>query len=148
MRGELKLGGMLMNKWCRDRGEFNINALLQFEADHAVKFPDEYVQLVSEHNGARPERNSFDLGNTKEMVFNSLLNWDACRENNISSVYAWFSSELGRLDIVPIANDPFGNYICLLFKGNGSHVVVVWFHETGEIKSSDMSFSNFINSLY
>lgn len=137
-----------MVKWHGERGNFNIKTLRQFESENKVRFPDEYIQLVSEHNGAKPRPNCFDINGKRGLVFARLLNWDSKRENDIVSVHSWFLHEVERNDIVPVAIDPFGNYICLSFAKRGSPIVVVWFHETGNIVSTKKNFARFIESFY
>lgn len=136
-----------MNTWKFMRGEFDLNVLRAFEQEYDISFPEPYIDLVSEFNGSCPEKECFDLADKKQLVFNTLLTWDVSRKSNVKDVSLWFCKETNCRNTIPIAIDPFGNYICLKFDGNES-TVVVWFHETGEFESSEQSFHDFIESLY
>ncbi len=137
-----------MNTWKFMRGEFDLNVLRAFEQEYGISFPEPYIDLVSEFNGSCPEKESFDLTDKKQMVFNTLLTWDVSRKSNVKDVSSWFCRETNCLNTIPIANDPFGNLICLSFIEKKAPVVVVWFHETGVVKTSKKTFSNFIEALY
>ena len=49
-------------------------------------------------------------------------------------------------DLLPIADDPFGNLICYKFTGENGRIVF-WDHETDEIDDVADSFSELLSKL-
>jgi len=138
-----------MNKleWLRSRGEANLGSINKLEQKLDVIFPVEYREIVLKHNGAVPSLKIFDIANRPGFIFQRLLNWDINRESNLMSMVDWIVKELPQ-NIVPFAEDPFGNFICFDFKGRDTVKIVFWNHEEKSITFVADSFVSFLAILH
>jgi len=132
--------------WKNSKGEFKKEVLENFEKNNGVKFPEKYVKIVKNFNGAYPDKNKFDLENEKEKVFYKLLNWDVNRKNNMIDFYKNHESHFDS-KIIPFGEDPFGNLFCFNFK-NENPSVLYWNHELNQFTKVAEKFESFLNMLY
>lgn len=84
----------------------------QVESICGVRFPDSLRQCIIQNNGGRPATNSFDTIDTKERVVKTLLSFNSSDKENIYVALEFFKNEQVN-NLIPLANDPFGNYICM-----------------------------------
>ena len=54
---------------------------------------------------------------------------------------------LSNSNLIPIAEDPFGNLYCYSFKENGSEIIF-WEHEDGTVNYVCNSFKELLTMLY
>lgn len=142
------------------RGHISEEDILDFERKYNINLPESYRSFLLQNNGGTPNPNIFDFNdnygqNTSSLVhyFYALYNGDGY--DNIEQNYKLFKSE-GRIpiNILPIADDPFGNMVCISFSGSDCGKIYFWDHELeSQNKSYDNlsliadSFTDFINSL-
>ncbi|CAH1216830.1 hypothetical protein PAECIP111891_04485 [Paenibacillus allorhizoplanae] len=119
-----------------------------------IQFPDDYVNIACESHGGSPIPDSFDFENHEEAVFGYLLSFNHDSINYIITTYENVKDRLPS-DVIPIADDPFGNLICFDFRMNNKNPkVVFWDHEIAftnpdrAISFISSSFSDLINKLY
>jgi len=133
-----------MNIWKYIRTNISIDNIVKYEQEAGIVLTDEIKEFILTHNYARPEKNTFDTKDSKERVFLKLLSFNHDDKENVFDVYSSLKKELP-VGIVPIAMDPFGNFICL--DANNS-TVVFWKHEDSKIEFISDTFPHLINSLY
>ena len=117
-----------------------------FEEKTGHKLPTDYFECVLINNAGYPNPERVKSAKGDERVLNGLLNYDQHKKANIFSTYETFVQSTGRKDIVPFANDPFGNYFCFDFAQSIS--VVFWKHETNTVEEICDSFTNLLELLY
>jgi hypothetical protein len=104
------------------------DAIRRVEEYWNVQLPADYVDCVLQHNGGHPSRDVFDVpGNSR--VFGYLCDFHAESGSYVLDSYEDMRDRL--LDwIFPIADDPFGNMICLDYRVDRVNPsVVFWDHE-------------------
>lgn len=129
--------------WEKGRGQVNIKQIQEFESLYKVSFPEMYKKIILVSNGGYPSKTLFDLDNGREVVFESLINWDKARKANF---YFWLDN-LDIENIVPFGKDPFGNLICFDFSTQENPVIKFWDHETNDFYVIAESFDDFLNKL-
>ena len=120
----------------------------QFEVRSDYHYPEQFIQIVLEHDGASPKNNVYDTELIKGRVFEYLLSFN---EEDDAPIWDYLGDEkewdIDGLDwrYVPFAIDPFGNFICF---DRTNDRVVFWNHETTEVEVVADDFSSFIDALY
>ncbi|MCX7570162.1 SMI1/KNR4 family protein [Tumebacillus sp. DT12] len=99
-----------------------------------VVFPTDFREFLLKHNGGRPTPNKFDFIDTNGESSNSQIDFFfAIFEGHIDNLEIEYRArvEEDRLlpHFVPIANDPFGNLICLSVRSEDLGKVYFWDHE-------------------
>lgn len=124
-----------------------------------VVFPTDFREFLLKHNGGRPTPNRFLFKDHEGKDSSSLVHFFHAiydgRIDNLEMKYQFLVSE-GRLlpKMAPIANDPFGNLICLSVAGEDLGNVYFWDHEiepeTAGYENMSLiadSFTEFLNKL-
>lgn len=123
--------------------------LLDLEKHLKVSLPRAYRQLVKEVNGGRPSRKVVALSDGRELVVKSFLNMDPAAKGGVLDVKGWLKDILPD-NVVPFANDPFGNYFCFKYKRltrKAELKVYYWNHENRELSFVADSFEGFLGKL-
>jgi hypothetical protein len=129
-----------------------------------LKFPEEYINHLMKFNGGRCKPNVFHF-NERGKPESDVVEWFLAvydgESYNLMKKIEWFKVEEKRIPsyMIPIANDPFGNLICLSCGEQDYGYIYFWDHEleSGEIDLDDSKFENlsyisdslgsFLNSL-
>ena len=123
----------------------NSNELIdKVESNYAIKFPDTLKQCIIQNNGGRPATNSFDTIATKERVVKTRLSFNPSDKENIYVALEFLKNEQVN-NLIPLANDPFGNYICL---DREDKKIYFLNHNTLEIEFIAKDYEAFLNMLY
>jgi cell wall assembly regulator SMI1 len=97
-----------------------------------VSFPPDYRACVKQCDGGWPKPRYFDYPDPSlgpvESCIGRFLSLDENREGNILAVVGWLSEQLPP-GVVPIANDPGGDYVCFDYRSGATPTVVYWMHE-------------------
>ena len=127
------------------------NEISFLENQFGIKYPKEYVELVLNNDGASPTYDCWDMPNgEKEKVFDHLISLSDKNISNVFNTYYILKNEFGISDLIPFADDPFGNYLCFM-KNN----MKIYYYNcdgydnpnyVGEYVAA--SFGEFIASLY
>lgn len=112
-----------------------------------VALPDEYVECVMKNNAGYPSLTRFKTAEGVEHMVDMLLSFDEKKSVNIYNTYQSMLASTGNKWLLPIAEDPFGNYICFIFLGSGTKVVF-WDHETGKVETISATFAEFLAKLH
>lgn len=120
-----------------------VDSVNVFEKIHSINLPNDVISCITTNNGGRPDRKVFDTNLSKGRVFKSLLSFN---DNDIETIYdAYNIMAKENRNLIPIASDPGGNYICFDTKQKN---MVLWLHETGKSELIAQSFTEFLNKLY
>lgn len=132
--------------------QLTLEELEKTESRLGFKFPIDYKDFLLKHNGGTPKPNTF-IFIEKSIQSNSLVDffhaiYDAGSDGNLELDYNYFRSS-SRIppNIVPIAGDPFGNFICLSVAGNDKGKMYFWDHESEPQNSSYENLSLIADSF-
>ena len=134
--------------WERSRGTFSLSILEKLEVEKSIVFPKEYKAILENYNGAHPSKSLVNIEGNREVVFESLLNWDSSRKANIFFWIECIERETGLSSLIPFGKDPFGNLFCFIFNKKENYEVVFWDHETNKLYRINDSFNSFLCNLY
>lgn len=137
-------------------GKLKESALLNFEKYIGVKLPIEYRKYQLEHNGGKPFPHDFTI--SKQEGDDSIHHFYGLHSGpdylQLRSHYDTYCDRMPP-EIIPIADDPFGNQICIGIKGKYTEKIYFWDHEKesgqsnwSNIKEIASSFDQFLNSLF
>jgi hypothetical protein len=99
------------------------------ESQLNVKFPEDYIDCAKINHGGNPSLQVYDFPEHYEAVFNSLLSLSPDESSYIVDVYNNVKKRLVD-NIIPFADDPFGNLICFDYRNGTDNVsIVFWDHE-------------------
>ena len=109
--------------------------LKSIESKYGFNFPSQYRAFLLQHNGGRPEPARFQFLDANGPYSDSLVNWflaiydGEC--DNFEKAFRALKVEHVRIpqNLVPIADDPFGNMICISVSGDDVGAVYFWDHE-------------------
>lgn len=118
-------------------------ALERLEKKCGFTLPSEYLSIVKQYNGGRPQNKLFLTETQAEHQLKTFLslNEDDCE--NVWETFEW-ESPVAANGYLAFAVDGFGNMICL--KENGS--VVFYDHEKNAEEPVAKTFSEFMDVLY
>lgn len=138
--------------WKNSNGKLTVEDIDQVEKQLNIKFPQDYIEIVSNNDGGYPYPNKFKL-NDNEEVFNNLISFKEDDYSNIFEVLEDISGSIIK-GVIPIAEDPFGNLICFDFRDKLEPNIVFWNHEVAEedveksISFVCKTFTVLLSSLY
>lgn len=110
----------------------------KIEAHFGLSLPEDYKASLETCNRGKPTLERFDTEHKKECVLDYLVDL----EDTIAIAQAIPS------DLIPIATDPFGNFIAFKIADGRIDSVVFWDHERDEISNLSGSFTEFLAKLY
>ncbi len=116
------------------------NVIERFANENGISFTQDFKEFFMVNNGGRPSLNTCLLENGDEKVVNAFLSFNECDKENIYNarrIIAEINEEL-----IPFANDPGGNYYCLL-----ESAVVFFSLEDEEVYAVADSFAMFLKGL-
>jgi hypothetical protein len=145
----------------RPTSDAEIDAL---EARLKIKFPMDYRLWLLKYNGGRPTPNRFQQKGKSGPYTDSLVAWFLAihdgKYSNLESKFKNLKVFQKRLpeNLVAIADDPFGNEICITVAGKDYGAVYFWDHEEEGPEGVEPdyrnchlvadSFTEFINNLH
>ncbi|WP_321383465.1 SMI1/KNR4 family protein [uncultured Enterococcus sp.] len=139
--------------WDFSKGPLTAQEINYVENQLEVKFPQDYIDVVSKHNGGFPEPDNFTVG-TREEMMNNLINLKADADYNIFQMIDAVSDRLVS-GLIPFGRDAGGNLICFDYRTNEVPTVVFWDHEIaggGELERAITfvcdNFTEFLNMLH
>ena len=134
-------------------------AIELFQRFYKFKFPKPYKAFLLKQNGGTPEKNIFNFANGGEAsIVRGFFKINS--SNSYDDLLSSIENYRNRMPnyYIPIADDTFGNNICLAIKGQNYGKVYFWDHENevddGETPTMDNmsllanNFDDFLNSLY
>lgn len=108
--------------------------LLSLEARLSITLPQEYRHFLLLHNGGKPLQDCFhfkgETGPYTDSSVDSFLAVHDGEHDNFEKQYLFCKSEgLLANNLVPVADNPGGNRICLSISGSDANSVYFWDHE-------------------
>lgn len=129
-----------------------------------ICLPIEYRDFLLTNNGGRPRPDIFRFEKASGRYGTSCVHWflkvDNGEYNNFQSYFETYKVERQRLpdELIPVANDPGGNLICIAVSGDCTGAVYFWDHDTecddGEVPTYENvflianTFKEFLISLF
>jgi len=104
-------------------------AIAAVEAQLGIRFPEDYRRFLAEFNGAQPEGNVFDVPSMAEQSSVRVF-YGATGDEYDDLVLNW-KVFLGRMpaNLIPIAEDDFGNLVVISVAGCNTGRVFFWDHD-------------------
>lgn len=118
-------------------------AIANFEKYKNIKFPADFVELVTANNGGRPNKNIIDTSKNKERIFKTLLSFN---KNDKETIYTALEAlnDSKNNDLIPFASTPSGDFFCF----DNEMRIVLWLHETDKTEFVADNFSQMLGKLY
>lgn len=116
-------------------------SITQYQNDNNIMFPIDFIETIKESNGGSPSLSTFDSSRNEELNFNRLLSFNKDDLDNIFIA----TQNLNKSEIIPIANDGFGNFIVYL---KTDLKVYFYNHEINELEFISDSFTDLLSKLY
>lgn len=138
-------------KWLLPQTPVTESDLSRFTNVFGRILPNDFKEWVLKHNGACPEPAEIKVGADLSISINSFVSFSEIDSPNVFSTLSMLKHRI-QDDMLPIADDPGGNYIALRYsKSEKNPDVVFWDHEESEaalaVKPIAKSFSEFIRLL-
>ena len=127
-----------------------------FEQSAGVIFPVDFRTFLSKHNGMVPTKTDFDflgIDGEESSLIQSFIPIGSVYSENIKLDYEYLLKE-ERIPVgyVPIAYDPFGNFICISLLKSNYGEIWFWDHELEDEETNlfyvSKTFTDFLDSLY
>lgn len=142
----------------------NVEDITLFEKIIDNSLPKDYSSWLLKYNGGKPEKEStFKITDNfhENDGYESVKYFFAICNNDTYSLEAKYYNYQNRIpkELIPIANDPFGNKVCLGIKGKHFNKVYFWDHENEVMEDNQEpwwdnvylianTFADFINKLF
>lgn len=111
-----------------------------------VNFPEDFLRVMKEHDGGYPTPNKITIDGNMEAV-NNLVSFSEDDGSFILDIFEE-TEYLNDMNLIPIAEDPFGNLFCYDFHDGGAKIVF-WNHEDeDEVQFVCDSFTEFLGMLH
>lgn len=118
--------------WVSTHGKVQKEIIEHIEKRLGIPFPEDYKECARINHGGTPVPDTFDLEEYGEGVVNRLLSFN--EDSPIYILNTWESLKTVHKqpkEIIPFANDPFGNIYCFDYRESESNPVIVFYdHET------------------
>lgn len=130
--------------------QINLSQIEEIEQYVGLKFPQQYKDHLLQYNGGQCTPNVFSFINCQGKLDESCVNWflaiyDGKYDNLKKDIYMLKIDEKRMpTHILPIADDPGGNSICISTSGDDEGYVYFWDHEqeVDYTVSDDTDYSN------
>ena len=130
------------NTWNYKEDLQDPEAFEKIEKQYDIKIPEKLKDFVAEHNGASPSECVFD-SEGGEHLFGAVLSFDS-GETCKTTIYQAMDAVQNK-SVIPFAEDPFGNYICLSME---NVKILFWSHETDEMTVAGDELESFLKGLH
>lgn len=113
-------------KWNCDNNIVTDDIIRGVEKELNITFPRDFIANIKQYDGGYPIPNKITIEGREE-VLNNLVSF---QEGDISYILDIISEteDFSDCNLVPIAEDPFGNLFCYSF-GENDCEIVFWCHE-------------------
>lgn len=107
-------------------------AVAAFEASRGIRLPADYRESLLATNGGKPEPCAFQLMLRSGPYTDSIVHWFLSLGDTAGPSLESFADLMaGRMppELLPVAPDPGGNFVCLGVAGDARGKVYFWDHE-------------------
>ncbi len=113
----------------------------------SIKLPEDFIEVVRQHDGGRPWPNAVDVPGGHEEMFERLLSVSGVTGETVLEA-AEVLRKQQKDKLVPFGRDAFGNLFCFEYRGPEPVGVVFWDHETGNSTRVCGSFTELLALLH
>jgi hypothetical protein len=125
------------------------NSLKALEDALGITLPKDYREMLQVCNAAKPKPSYFDIHNRRECIVDYMLNINSESSNSLLRSFKTLKTNSNGKILIPIAIDPFGNFIAYNFSSSKDNPeIVFWDHETSNITFIARNFKTFLSLLY
>ncbi len=135
-------------------GELTEDDLKSFEMSLGCRLPAEYRNFLLMHNGGKPVPFDFQLGSEGPDSIHHVYGLNTKNHSDLRNIIDCFKGRIPR-QILPIADDPGGNQICIGISGKHRGRIYFWDHEKEttlfKFRATTLladSFGGFLNGLF
>ena len=136
-------------KWILPQTQITQENITQFECQFKVILPNDFKKWLLSHNGSCPEPSVLNTKEVDNVNVNCFLSFSKKDEYNVYDIINIMQDRIPK-DIIPIADDGGGNYICYRFSSSPPNIVF-WDHEEADpeiaVKNICSSFDDLITLL-
>lgn len=132
-------------KWNCENNIVTDESIKEIEAELKITFPKDFIINIKQYDGGYPIPNKITVEGQDE-VLNNLVSFGAEDASFILDIISEVEN-FNDSNLVPIAEDPFGNLFCYSFV-EGTCEIVFWEHEDGSVKHVCNSFKELIAMLH
>ena len=107
----------------------NLESIKKIEQKYSIEFPIPYINFLLLRNGGIPNKEYFITGDN-DLVIGFFFSLGA-KDNSLESYIEQFKIESNYIPsyLLPIAEDAFGNIICISCAEEGNGRIYFWNHE-------------------
>lgn len=102
--------------------------LADFEKRYGITLPEQYKHFLRQHNGGRPVLGEFIVPNWGDSIPNNFYGIGSGDIYNIERCISSFGDVIPA-EMIPIADDPGGNQICIGVVGSARGRIYFWAHD-------------------
>jgi len=114
-----------------------------------ILLPNDYKTFIQKCNGSKPSLQRFDIPGRKECVLDYMLNVNPNTINCLLEASERLHKNGMNQKLIPIAIDPFGNYITYDYRSSSLNPeVVFWNHENNNTAFIAKDMTVFFAMLY
>ncbi|MEH7389399.1 SMI1/KNR4 family protein [Bacillus sp. JJ1474] len=135
---------MLLN-WKYIKTPLKVEDITKIETTFHIQLPITYKKILCKYHGGRPDKKMFKPIIGKERTLKSFLPISSDYKVNLFNVKEWLGLPD---DVIPFANLPSGDYLCLDYRNSADPNVVLLHHEIDAFELVSNTFDQFISSLY
>ncbi len=139
-------------KWSNETERAEESVVRDLETHLGVTFPADYREFLKSHAGGRPKETDFRIRDSRRPVvgIGTFLAVVPDADYSIVQVRDWLE-DLPKA-ILPIAEGPGGDYVCLDYRSGGVPTIVYWHHDrvgdTDEYTPVAATFAEFLELLF
>jgi hypothetical protein len=130
--------------------------LARFEKAIGARLPEDYREFLRRYNGGQPEPGTFtfvERGHETESTVQFFLVVGPHEHHGIQRTLRHLRAEGFPADLLPIAEDPGGNFVCMALGGSDRGSLYFWNHEAPPEDNLKMplvapSFTEFLRGLH
>lgn len=126
----------MLNRITKSKAPITTEELANLETRLSFEFPEEYRKFLLVHNGGRPDHPCFlfkrKQSDDSDSLVNCFFSINGSEYTDFETLFRIFKVDGIRVpaELVPIADDPFGNLICIAVAGPKRGAVYFWDHDT------------------
>lgn len=136
-------------------GKLTNDRLKAFESEIGIPLPDDYREFLLQHNGGKPDPCHFPIAEDTDSLHHVYGLHDGPTWFRLDDARQTYHGRIPA-SMIPIADDPYGNAICLGVTGNERGRIYFWDHENesddepyfDNITTLAATFSDFVDSLF
>lgn len=117
----------------------------------SCKLPDGYIKFISQFNGGHPEPCGFSIPIKNGLLDESCIHYfygvgDSVKHDDILMVARRYYERMPN-NLLPIADDPIGNQICIALNGDEEGAIYFWNHDFEHAPSTYSNTTKLATSL-